>query len=105
MLSAGRTPQVPLLPALEGIYALKELHWSTAPLPSSTLTMSSAEVTLHHFPCSKYLLRCLYLALPVCETSPQPGPCEELCCKASVELQTGEMSGETGGTTSTGGKS
>lgn len=37
--------------------------------------------------------------------SPQPGPCKELCHEASVRDQTGEMSGETGGTTSTGGKS
>lgn len=41
----------------------------------------------------------------MCETSPQPGPRKELCCRALVKPQAGEMSGETGGTTSTGGES
>lgn len=102
VLSAGSIPQCPTSSCSWGSL----MPWKNSiPLPHSTLTVSSPEVTLHHFLCSEYLLRCLCLALPVCETSPRPGPCTKLCCKASVKPQTGEMSGETGGTTSTGGKS
>lgn len=106
MLSAGRIPQCPtsscsgrsLMPCKSSSGA--QLLCLAAHSPWAHQRWLCTISPVQNICWDVYIWHCLCV-----KPSPQPGPCKELCRETLVRDQTGKMSGETGGTTSTGGKS